>query len=533
MQDDLCLYVNPKMLEIFGYDHDESMRDLPFLDLVAEKDRKTVAENLMVVLHGDVQRLQFSFQGRQHDGSIIDIEAYLSSTEFCGRSAIIGSLQEVTERRLMEEAIRHQAYHDSLTSLPNRILFNDRLSVALMKAKRDKKRLAVMFLDLDRFKSINDTLGHTVGDMLLQSIAGLLRGILRESDTVARLGGDEYTILLSQIEHEEDAVKVAQKILSAVSQKWVLDGHRLHLTTSIGIGLYPQDGEDVDTLLKKADTAMYDANSLGGNTYRLYHPAMDAESAVQLRLENDLRLALENDELIVWYQPLIESTTRRLTGMEALIRWNHPDLGLILPKQFIPLAEKTGLIVPIGAWVLESACRQARSWRQQGSPHLQISVNISGIQLNQPDFVEMVEGALRQSMLPASALKLEITESIALQNLDAIVSKLDRLTGIGVDFSIDDFGMGYSSLNYLRLLPIKTIKIDRSFMHGITLDEEDSAIVTAIIAMAKSLNLDTVVEGVETEEQMRFLDGCHCDTLQGFLFSEPLPPAEFEKIIRG
>jgi len=530
VRDDKFMYVNPKMAEIFGYCQEELTCNIPLLDIIDQRDRIRVAEKIEMIASGEKKSLQFTFSGRQKDGSIIDVETYGTITDYDGGKAVIGSLHEITERKLMEEAIRHQAYHDSLTSLPNRILFNDRLVTAIAKAHRDKLKLAVMFLDLDRFKNINDTLGHTVGDMLLQSIAGLLRDCLRESDTVARLGGDEYTILLSQINDETDALSVAQKILSAVNQKWVLDGHRLHLTTSIGISIYPNDGSEAETLIRKADTAMYHVKAMGGNAFRVYDSSLDEGSTEQARLESDLRVALENGELQICYQPQVDILSKRVTGVEALLRWNHPELGLLQPKQFIHLAEKTGLIVPIGEWVLRMACLQAKAWDNNGFASLHIAVNVSAVQLQQHDFVDVVENVLKKTSFAPELLKLEITESVALQNLDAIVPKLTKLTDMGVRFAIDDFGMGYSSLNYLKRLPIQTIKIDRSFMNDLTRMEEDASIVTAVIAMAKSLNLDTIAEGVETEEQMNFLNNCHCDKMQGFLFSHPLPAKEVEKL---
>jgi diguanylate cyclase (GGDEF)-like protein len=433
---------------------------------------------------------------------------------------------------MMEEAMRHAALHDPLTSLPNRVLFSDRVDMAISKAGREKAMAAVMFLDLDRFKNVNDAFGHNVGDMLLQSAAGVLRGCLRDSDSVARLGGDEFTILLSSINHQEDAIKVARKILSAVNQKWNLAGHNLHLTTSVGISLYPDDGVDSETLIRKADTAMYSAKAHGGNTMRLYAPFMDAGNAEQMRIENDLRMALDKEELFILYQPQFDMLTRRISGVEALLRWNHPKLGIILPDDFIPIAEKTGLIVRIGEWVLKTSCVQAGKWHDKGYSLLHLAVNVSGIQLKENDFADMVEGVLKQTSFESSRLKLEITESVALQNLEAIVPKLTRLTDLGVQFAIDDFGMGYSSLNYLKRLPIQTIKIDRSFMRDLAKGEEDASIVTAIIAMAKSLKLDTVAEGVETSEQMVFLNKCHCDKMQGFLYSQPLYPGAFESLLR-
>ncbi len=531
VQDEKFIYANPKMAEIFGYSR-EDLINTTMRDIVADSDRPEVSEKIRSILEMEKKDFQFSFRGRQKNGSIIDIEMYGAITEFDGRKAVIGSLNEITERKLMEEAIRHQAYHDPLTSLPNRVLFNDRLVNAISLAHREKKKLAVMFLDLDRFKNINDSLGHAVGDMLLQNIAGLIKGCLRECDTVARMGGDEYTILVSQMYREEDALRIAQKILTAVNQKWMLDGHRFYLTTSIGISIYPNDGLDAETLIRKADTAMYYVKAMGGNTIKLYDTSLDVGMAEQMRLENDLCVAIENNEMHVCYQPQLDMATKKIAGVEALIRWSHPTLGQLYPKQFIHLAEKTGLIVPIGEWVLRMACTEAKKWQSMGAPSLNLAVNVSAIQLHQPDFVEMVENILKKTMFAAQCLKLEITESAALQNLDAIVPKLKKLTEIGVRFAIDDFGMGYSSLNYLKRLPVQAIKIDRSFMRELAKNSEDASIVTAVIAMAKSLNLDTIAEGVETEEQMSFLSKCRCDQMQGYLFSHPLPPQKIAALLK-
>jgi diguanylate cyclase (GGDEF)-like protein/PAS domain S-box-containing protein len=531
-RDGKLIYVNRKMAEIFGYLQEEISGSLHILELVDEADRKIVADNIARVLSGRTKGPHFTFGGRRKDGVILDIEAQCTISEFNGEQTVIGSLHEITERKMMEEAMRHAALHDPLTSLPNRVLFSDRVDMAISKAGREKAMAAVMFLDLDRFKNVNDAFGHNVGDMLLQSAAGVLRGCLRDSDSVARLGGDEFTILLSSINHQEDAIKVARKILSAVNQKWNLAGHNLHLTTSVGISLYPDDGVDSETLIRKADTAMYSAKAHGGNTMRLYAPFMDAGNAEQMRIENDLRMALDKEELFILYQPQFDMLTRRISGVEALLRWNHPKLGIILPDDFIPIAEKTGLIVRIGEWVLKTSCVQAGKWHDKGYSLLHLAVNVSGIQLKENDFADMVEGVLKQTSFESSRLKLEITESVALQNLEAIVPKLTRLTDLGVQFAIDDFGMGYSSLNYLKRLPIQTIKIDRSFMRDLAKGEEDASIVTAIIAMAKSLKLDTVAEGVETSEQMVFLNKCHCDKMQGFLYSQPLYPGAFESLLR-
>ncbi len=526
------IYINPKMAEIFGYSAEDMMGASLTLDIVEQHDRKRIADNISALAAGKRKSMQFAFSGRQKDGNVIDVETFATSMNFNGGRAVVGSLYEITERMLMEEAIRHQAYHDPLTSLPNRILFNGRLSSAITKAQLDRTKLAVLFLDLDSFKNINDTRGHNTGDMVLQSIAGLLQGCLRESDTVARLGGDEYTVLLPHINHDEDAVMVAQKILAAVNQKWMLDGYRLSLTTSIGISIYPTDGRDAETLLRKADAAMYHVKELGGNAIRLYDPSLDAGSAELMQLESDLRTALENGELHIYYQPQVDMSTWMVSGVEALIRWNHPERGLLSPKQFVPLAEKTGLIVPIGEWVLRMACHEVKRWQDKGFESLKLSVNVSAVQLLKQDFVDIVDRVLKRTTLAPENLQLEITEGMALQNLDALVPTLMKLSGLGVRLVIDDFGLGYSSLNFLKRLPVQSVKIDKGLINELSANADDSSIITALIAMAKSLDLDTFAEGVETEAQMSLLHKCRCDKMQGYLFSRPLPPSEIENILK-
>ncbi|HTZ17909.1 MAG TPA: EAL domain-containing protein [Dissulfurispiraceae bacterium] len=532
VRDGKFIYVNPKMAEIFDYDSNIMAEIVTVLDIVTEADRKMFSENLSKLACEDGKSLQFTFSGQQKGGNIIDVEAYVACMNFNGGKAVIGSLHEITERMLMEEAMRHQAYHDPLTSLPNRILFNVRLAAAIKKAQMNRTKIAVLFLDLDRFKIINDTRGHNTGDMVLQSIAGLLRGCLRESDTVARMGGDEYTIMLSQVNQDEDAILVAQKILAAVNQKWMLDGHRISLTTSIGISIYPDDGWDAETLIRKADTAMYHVKGLGGNAIRLYDPSLDACGVELRQLENDLRTALENGELNIHYQPQVDLASWIVTGVEALIRWNHPERGLLYPKQFMPLAEKAGLIVPIGEWVLRMACIEVKRWQNKGFGPLQLSVNVSAVQLLQHDFAEMVDKVLRKTMFSPKLLNLEIAEGVALQNLDAILPNLMKLTNMGVQFVIDDFGMGYSSLNFLKRLPVQSVKIDKGLMKEFAGGAADASIITALIALAKSLNLETSAEGVETQAQVSFLRKSCCDKMQGFLFSHPLPPSEMEKLLK-
>ncbi len=430
------------------------------------------------------------------------------------------------ERRSAVDAasqIEHLAYHDALTGLPNRQLFLDRLDVAIASAHRGATQLGVFFLDLDRFKLINDSLGHSVGDKLLQVVARRIRALLRDDDTVTRIGGDEFTVLVPSVEKVEDATIVARRIREALKLPMVIDGRELFVSASIGVSLYPNDGDDAETLLKNADTAMYRAKTQGRDTVQLYAPAMNARALEQLTLENRLRRALPNGELELFYQPIVAMSTRRICAMETVIRWRHPELGLLTPDAFVALAETTGLIVPIGEWVLRTACHQLREWQEGGLPELRASVNLSVRQLQQPDFVPLVSEILAETRIPPETLELELTESMAMQSDGDTLGKLRELKRIGVRISIDDFGTGYSSLSALRLFPADSLKIDRSFVGQIATDPDDAAIAEAVIALARSLKLHVIAEGVETREQLEFLRDHHCDYWQGYLFCQPRP----------
>jgi diguanylate cyclase (GGDEF)-like protein len=436
------------------------------------------------------------------------------------------SLHEaLAEVRMAEEKIKDLAYHDTLTALPNRLVFTDRLALAVNQAQRQGSRLAVLFLDLDHFKVINDSLGHSLGDLLLQQVAGRLTGCLRAGDTVARLGGDEFTLLLPGVQGPAESERVAGKVLDTLREPFRLEGRELFVTASMGISLYPDDGEDADTLVRNADAAMYRAKEQGRDSHRLYAPPMNEMATERLALEGALRRALANDELVLHYQPLIEIDTGRLHGVEALLRWRHPEKGLLWPSDFLALAESTGLILPIGPWVLRTACAQAQAWHEQDLRDLRVAVNLSARQFQQADLAEHVRRALRDTGLPPHCLELEITETNAMQNTDVTVRTFGELKALGVRISIDDFGIGYSSLGTLKRLPIDTLKIDRSFIRDITTDPDDAAIVTAVIAMAHTLKLRVVAEGVDTEEQLTFLRGYGCDLMQGHLFG-PAAPAE-------
>jgi diguanylate cyclase (GGDEF)-like protein len=436
------------------------------------------------------------------------------------------------QRQRAEEIVQHQAHYDLLTDLPNRMMFHDRLTIALAHANRYRKMLAVLFVDLDRFKTIVDTLGHALGDAILRGVAERLNSCLEEGDTLARLGGDEFVILLPQIHRADKAVKLAQKVLEVLRPAFHFSGHELHITTSIGISLYPYDGEDADTLLKNADTALYRAKEQGRNNYQLYTPAMNARAFERLALENALRRALERKEFLLHYQPQVDLHSGAIVGVEALLRWQHPDLGLVYPAEFIPIAEETGLIVPLGDWVLRTACHQAKIWQKAGLPTMSVAVNLSARQFQQQDLVDSVAKIIKESGLDPRWLELEITESIAMQNADYTIVVLRDLKEMGIQISMDDFGTGYSSLSYLKKFPIDTLKIDQSFIRDLSSDPNDAAIANAVIVLAHSLKLKVVAEGVETPEQEAFLKEHQCDRMQGYLFSTAVAPDILEALIR-
>jgi diguanylate cyclase (GGDEF)-like protein/PAS domain S-box-containing protein len=442
-----------------------------------------------------------------------------------------GTGRDITEQRRAEEQIRHMAQHDALTELPNRMLLHDRIGHAIAQAQRNRGVLAVLFIDLDRFKTVNDSLGHPVGDRLLKTVAARLVACTRASDTIARIGGDEFVVLLGSLEQPEDARHVAQKVLEALSEPVTIDGHELKVTPSVGICAYPHDGKDVETLMRNADTAMYHAKQMGRNNYQFFTQAMNDAAQERLLLENDLRHAVERSEFTVHFQPLLNVKTGAILGFEALVRWRHPERGMVPPSEFIPAAEETGLIGLIGEWVMRQACAQARAWHDAGYPELQVAVNCSAHQFQRDGLVETVERILRETGLSASRLDLEITESVIIEDSEEVVARFQRLDDMGVRIAIDDFGIGYSSLSYLKRFAVHQLKIDQSFVRDIHSDPDDASIVSAIIAIAHSLGLEVVAEGVETAEQLAFLRSLGCDAAQGYYFSKPLPPDEFEKLL--
>jgi len=439
---------------------------------------------------------------------------------------------DVSAARAMSVQMTHSAQHDVVTNLPNRLLLNDRISQSISLARRQKKHIAVIFLDLDRFKCINDSLGHATGDKLLQSVAKRLLAGVRGSDTVSRQGGDEFVILLSEIAYPEDAATSANKILQSLGGPHSIVGQDLHIDGSIGISIYPEDGEDAETLIKNADTAMYHAKENGRNNFQFFKAEMNLKAVERQSLEGGLRRALERKEFLLHYQPKVNLDTGEITGVEALIRWQQPDRGLVPPAQFVPIAEDCGLIIQIGRWVLREACRQARAWQDAGLPPVPIAVNVSAVEFRDKGFVECVREILAETGLEARYLGLELTEGVLMDDAESTAAVLQELKTMGVHLAVDDFGTGYSSLSYLRQFPIDVLKIDQSFIHQISADPDDSSIVSAIINMGKSLKHLVVAEGIETPEQRAYLQTQQCAEGQGYLFSRPLAAAQFAQLLK-
>ncbi|MBW5467702.1 EAL domain-containing protein [Brevibacillus formosus] len=438
--------------------------------------------------------------------------------------------RDVTDRKQSEETIHHLAYHDALTDLPNRRMYVQQLSKEMMQAKRFQSNLAVLFLDLDRFKDVNDSFGHDVGDMLLVEAAKRLQACLKPGDVVARLGGDEFTIMQNQLQDRSEATTLAEQIMYQLQRPFELDGHVFNVSCSIGIALYPQDGDNPEDLLKRADTALYTVKSRGKNGYDFFDPTMEAKSLERILMENEMRKAIEQEQFQIYYQPKIDIATSAMTGMEALVRWVHPELGIIPPNRFIPIAEETGMILALGEWILKQACKQNKIWHDQGYT-LKVSVNLSARQIYQKDLVEMIKDILQETNLSPNWLELEITESIFVKMEEATVV-LQQIRDIGIQISIDDFGTGYSSFSYIKSLPVDTIKIDASFIRDIHHNQESQAIVKAIVTIAQSLNMNVIAEGIELHDQVAALKENGCDHGQGYLFSKPLPTHDFDQLLR-
>ena len=518
------LYISPAYEVLWGRSCESLYADpAGWLDSIHPDDRQRVEQ----AAHSEQVSGSYDIEYRviRRDGEVryVHDRAFPIKDDRGEVYRIVGTAQDITPRKEQEAHIQYLAYHDSLTGLPNRTLVMDRLKHAIGKTERSEDMLAVLFLDLDRFKTINDTLGHPAGDSLLQQTAERLIQTLRGGDTISRVGGDEFLILLPELVGEEDAGHVAEKILAALARPFNIAGQNLHVRASIGISLCPRDDQRAETLVKYADTALYLAKEQGRNTFRYFSPELDASVHKRLILENDLRSAVERNQLQVFYQPLLNTASGVYSGAEALLRWQHPDLGLIRPDDFIPIAEDTGLIVSIGEWVLRTACLQARAWQDMGQSLFRVSVNLSRQQLEQAAFVDTVKQILQETQCPPSLLELEITESGAMHDPERAIVKLQSLSDMGITLALDDYGTGYSSLAYLKRFPLNRLKIDRSFVDGIPHDHDDMAIVKTTIVLAQQLRLQVVAEGVETESQRAYLQTLGCEELQGYLLARPMP----------
>jgi diguanylate cyclase (GGDEF)-like protein/PAS domain S-box-containing protein len=518
-------YSNQPGVASLGYTVDEFLA-LDASALVHPEDQSLVDERFEKAVAAQQGWNNIVLRWRHRNGSYRTLESNASAL-FDEAGQLVGFQgvdRDITDRKQAEARIEFLAHHDALTGLPNRVLLRDRFEHALAMSERSHSRVAMLFLDLDNFKVVNDTMGHASGDQLLLEVVKRLSRCMRESDTISRQGGDEFILLLNDIPDQETVERIAGEILERLAEPVEINGHMLNASGSIGIVIYPEDGRDFDGLLQKADTAMYNAKNAGRNTYRFFDDQMNLQAHEHLLLQNRLHQALFRAEFYLHYQPQLEIDSGKVIGVEALLRWNNPELGEVVPARFIPVAEDCGLIVPIGAWVMEEACRQAQSWRQAGWPDLTMAVNLSALQFRRPGLIETVAGALERSGLPPHLLELELTESILLQDAENNLDTVRQLKALGVRLSIDDFGTGYSSLSYLKRFAVDKLKIDRSFVRDIGTDPDDAAIVRAVIQLARSLRLGIIAEGVETQEQLAFLREEGCQEAQGFLFSRPLAP---------
>ena len=526
---------NPAAEHIFGYSAEEVVgNNISMLmpELYAGQPKQTLQHYLSsgtAIAIGAAREIV----GRRRDGNPFPMELRVGEVKVEGEHLFIGAIRDIAERKTAEARVIHLANHDTLTNLPNRNLLQDRACQALMQASRQQRRVGLFFIDLDHFKTINDSLGHHIGDRLLQTVGSRIRSCVREEDTVARQGGDEFIVVLPSIQRFEDIGVIAQKLLGALSAPYSIDSAELHTSASIGVSVYPDDGADVETLMRNADTAMYYAKSIGRNNFQFFTPQMNQATAERLQIENKLRHALERNEFSLNYQPIVNLATGQVSAAEALLRWS-PNGGAIGPDRFIPVAEETGLIVPIGEWVIRAATQERRRWLDQGLTQPRMFVNISARQFAQKNLVAIIGRILQETDLSPEHLGVEITESLLMDRPDDAVRTLKTLSGMGVQISIDDFGTGYSSLSYLKRFPLDKIKVDHSFVRDIATDPDDAAIVTAIIAMAHSLNTTVVAEGVETENQLNFLRERGCDEFQGYYFSRPVPGSELiAKMVSG
>ncbi|MDY6828782.1 MAG: EAL domain-containing protein [Pseudomonadota bacterium] len=525
--------INQRLAEDLGVNRDDLVGQ-PSLQIYSTLHHARQVEEISAALQRDGE-----WQGeawlRKHNGDSFPtwMRASVVSDAAGAASGWVALFSPVQEHNDVQLRLHHLAYYDSLTELPNRELFRDRLNMAIANAGRREEQLALLMLDLDRFKNINDTLGHTIGDQVLALVAELLHTTTRESDTVARIGDDEFSIIMQGLTQGQSVERVVGKILDCFSEPFVVDGHELFVTPSIGIALYPADGRDAEVLTKHAEAALYRAKDTGRNTYQFYAPDFGASFSRRLALEADLRKAMERNQLFLLYQPQVDVFTRRMTGIEALLRWQHPEQGLIRPDLFIPIAEETGLIVPIGEWVLRQGIQDVQGCEAATRAGLKLAINLSGRQLLRDGLVGQVSNLLRTHGFPAERLELELTETVLMENAAFTQRVLSELSALGVEIAIDDFGTGYSSLNYLSRFPIGKLKIDKSFVHNLLNDRNNAAIVSTIVSMGHNLGMCVVAEGVEEESQLAYLRDLSCDEAQGFLFSRPVELATIEELLRG
>ncbi len=533
-KDGYILKVNPMVQEMFKYTPSEILNEHITLLFSSEKAQEYITNILEVISnienivgYGNLKELTLT----RLDKTTFPAEVQIGKRYVQGKCIVACTIRDITKKKQYEEMITHMAYYDSLTDLPNRRRFNEQLTSTLNKAKQDNQSFVTMYLDMDRFKYINDSLGHIMGDKLLKEIAKRLKESVRDEDFVARIGGDEFNIILPDTSRES-ALEVAENLLNAFKKPLYIDNYELFITTCIGISVFPYDGEDSQLLMKSADAALYRAKEQGRNKYKVFHSGMNIQSFRTFIMQNDLRKAIEHEELALVYQPRIDIESGMISSAEALLRWNHPNWGTIQPLEFIPLAEETGQIVEIGEWVLKSVCEQSKMWQAAGYSSIRIAVNFSAQQFLQKDLVDTIKRILTEAKVTPEMLEVEITESVIMGNEELITKTLKQLRKMGICISIDDFGIGYSSLNYLRRFPVDTLKIDKSFIQDISNNKFDSiALISTIVSLAHSLKMDVIAEGVETEEQLNILKDHQCEVVQGYLFSPPVPPEEFEKFL--
>jgi diguanylate cyclase (GGDEF)-like protein/PAS domain S-box-containing protein len=529
------LACNSAALRMFGYSAVGEMPHPSDISPLNQPDgtssRVAAEEKIAAAFRNGTERFEWLHQRKNSD--VFPAEVCLTALTLSGRPRLLATVRDITDRKVAEKRIQYLALHDALTGLPNRTLLQDRLAKALAAARRQEDKVALLFLDLDRFKDINDSLGHSVGDLLLQAVAERLKTWGREQDTVARLGGDEFLITVTDVKDVPDAAVAGERLMDAMTAEFVVQGHSLCIGCSIGISIFPEHGTDTETLIKNADAAMYKAKEGGRNNFRFFTDDMNAQVVERLTLENSLRLALGKKELFLVYQPQMDIGNGRIIGLEALLRWQHPTLGLVPPDKFIQIAENSGLIVPIGEWVLRTACAQARKWQNEGLPAVTMAVNVSAVQFRQEGFCDLIKRVLHETSLAPQYLELELTESLLLANAEMTLSVVHGLKAMGVTLAIDDFGTGYSNFTSLRQFGVGKLKIDRSFIRDVAMKPDDAAITAAIISMAKSLNLKVIAEGVEDEAQMSFLRTHHCDEIQGYYFSRPLAVDKVADKLRG